>query len=785
MNFIENYKTEINKVEILYNNLDNPFILSNKEQVKKFLEEIIVNNGELDVTYIKKPYGRLYAEGVSIQMIPSVIRNYLLENKDLVEIDMKSAITNVIEAICDEEHIDIPELKYYNRNRQHIIDKYYDGDTDKCKLFVNKAMSSNTSLVETHNTFEEKVLKEIKVIQDYLYDCDTYELYKNLAIESQDKKGKKNFKGATLSYIYAERETEIVKKAIDYYIKGTRKNPFYLSFDGFTAPRIDNDFLEEISNHAGYKFTLKEIKNTAISPDLSNDGYCKNSIKAIYYLNKLDKINLSDLTDQSIAESALIWFGGDFVGVGKTLYTYHKDRWRTGDGLANQVLCDALINIYRTIIIHLNTEIIKTQQDTDNKKSIETKLDCLNKLIQKIQSNSGANNVFSKFKRLIEQRCDNVTFDVNLPLVVVFENTAINVETGAFYKVKKSDYNTFSTGYNYVKPTRKQMETIDKIIKDTLPDEECRKSVLSVWKSCLKGVRQEKFIMFEGSGRNGKGMMNELLMKTLGTSCYAYSGHISSLTKEIKDGPTPEIAQFHLKRFIKFEEPNDCDTIKLGNVKKFTGEGFLNARQCHSNNCELQLTMTMVFECNAKPLLDGSIGAAEIDRFILELFPTHFTDDAEDLANEPHAKPCNPLLKEKEFQDAHRCAYFDYIVKNGLNKIYQPAVVKQRTRKYLMDNDDLFNFFMENYEKTDIPNSYVTLHQLHSSFHDEHINPDIKNMTKQKKTKFTKSKLKDKIIKHVELNKYYKDRHEGTYNVIIGWKAKEVIQEEDDCFSYD
>jgi hypothetical protein len=101
-----------------------------------------------------------------------------------------------------------------------------------------------------------------------------------------------------------------------------------------------------------------------------------------------------------------------------------------------------------------------------------------------------------------------------------------------------------------------------------------------------------------------------------------------------------------------------------------------------------------------------------------------------------------------------------------------------------MDNDDIFNFFMENYEKTDIPKSYITVQQIHASFHDEHINPDIKNMTKQKKQKFTKSKFKDKIIKHIELNKYYKDRHEGTTNVLVGWKAK-VIQEEEDCFSYD
>ena len=49
----------------------------------------------------------------------------------------------------------------------------------------------------------------------------------------------------------------------------------------------------------------------------------------------------------------------------------------------------------------------------------------------------------------------------------------------------------------------------------------------------------------------------------------------------------------------------------------------------------------------------------------------------------------------------------------------------------------------------------------------------------------TKSKFKDKIMKHVELNKYFKLRYEETTNVLVGWKPKEVSQEEDDCFSYD
>ena len=73
--------------------------------------------------------------------------------------------------------------------------------------------------------------------------------------------------------------------------------------------------------------------------------------------------------------------------------------------------------------------------------------------------------------------------------------------------------------------------------------------------------------MANGGGRNGKGLINELMLKMLGDD-YSYTGHINTLTKELKSGPNPEMAQLDKKRFVKFEEPNDNDMLNLGNIKK-------------------------------------------------------------------------------------------------------------------------------------------------------------------------------------------------------------------------
>ena len=76
--------------------------------------------------------------------------------------------------------------------------------------------------------------------------------------------------------------------------------------------------------------------------------------------------------------------------------------------------------------------------------------------------------------------------------------------TGKEYEVLKEDYITQNTHYDYVEPTKEQIELIDKLYKQIFPDPEIRKCWLSIQFMGMTGIREEKFILANGCGRNGK-----------------------------------------------------------------------------------------------------------------------------------------------------------------------------------------------------------------------------------------------------------------------------------------
>ena len=66
----------------------------------------------------------------------------------------------------------------------------------------------------------------------------------------------------------------------------------------------------------------------------------------------------------------------------------------------------------------------------------------------------------------------------------------------------------------------------------------------------------QKFIVFNGSGANGKGLLNKFLNKTLGN--FFYKGNNDTITNpKLKTGANPEIANMHLKRYVCYSEPSE------------------------------------------------------------------------------------------------------------------------------------------------------------------------------------------------------------------------------------
>jgi len=115
------------------------------------------------------------------------------------------------------------------------------------------------------------------------------------------------------------------------------------------------------------------------------------------------------------------------------------------------------------------------------------------------------------------------------------------MEIGEIREYKYDDYVSITTRYDWCEPNSEEMQTMNKLIELVMPIEAERKAYLQILSTALSGKYLEKFIIFNGSGGNGKGMINDLLLLALGD--YAMIGNNGSLFEQSKTGSNPEKSQ--------------------------------------------------------------------------------------------------------------------------------------------------------------------------------------------------------------------------------------------------
>jgi phage/plasmid-associated DNA primase len=154
----------------------------------------------------------------------------------------------------------------------------------------------------------------------------------------------------------------------------------------------------------------------------------------------------------------------------------------------------------------------------------------------------------------------------------------------------------------------------------------------------------------------------------------------------------------------------------MSNIKALTGETNLKARGLYENNFDIQIDATQILECNKLPFISMDGNEAEKQRMVIIPFETTFTDDTEDIANDPiKYKSQDPSLKTNEFKDEYVSALFKYIVDNhqGLN-VYIPDACKKLAVKWMLDKDDFVGWFRENYKEDD--NAIISVKDLYKDF---------------------------------------------------------------------
>ena len=491
----------------------------------------------------------------------------------------------------------------------------------------------------------------------------------------------------------------------------------------------------------------------------------------------------NDMTEKNLAKLYLAINTDNLISHNKNFYVFQKKRWNKCtyndfDVLRynySEVMNKYFKNIIKNIKSVMNDyneklEIQSNKEIFDKQEGFRKHFNRLNEIKTITYKTQWINNVLKEIRNImIVNQTDQDIFDKKHHLFC-FSNTIFDLNTGEKIPYDKKLYITMNSGKRYYEPTEEQINTIHNIFVSIFPDPEIRNCYLSILKTGLSGYRLEKIIVANGSGRNGKGLINELTEYLCGD--YYYKLPIDVLTKDINMiGANPQIANLNNKRFVVCCEPDDGKSVKMHTAKELTGCNTINARGLYQSNTITNMLLTLVIEANQKPELSGRMDNAVLNRIIDVKFVNSFSDNP-DLINNIDCFRANEKYKHEDFKNYHYCALFKYILMNAPKTLYVPESVRIRSKEYVVENEDFYGWFNEKYLITNDINNDIT--KVKDVFNNYKLSEFYMNLTKKEKRKNNYKNFCEKIRHHLILKNHYRcDRSTKTTAIrLVGIREK-------------
>jgi phage/plasmid-associated DNA primase len=333
---------------------------------------------------------------------------------------------------------------------------------------------------------------------------------------------------------------------------------------------------------------------------------------------------------------------------------------------------------------------------------------------------------------------------------------------------------------------------ISSVFEQIMPNIDERTFLFVVLGSGLSGLPIAKFHIFNGDGRNGKGLTNESMAKVLGQYCVNVSSSIfyDNPRDKSSGSANPEIAKLDKKRYVITKEPPSHVHLQNSVVKDLTGGGETCARMLFSSKSLVQLFLTMVLEANNVPTFAEEPVDADVERIVDIRFGSLFTADEakwdKTTGRKNHIYPLDVELKHTMQTTVYKNAFLNILLYHLLMlkakkyniDAFRPRSVLERSQAYLQKSFDIHMIFIELFEKRqeDRANLYRTFRgeQLDEDWTDVKIaerirkSEQFKTLSKYKKAQFTK----EAIIKFFKTNVFYREAYyEDTHN--HAWRLRD------------
>jgi phage/plasmid-associated DNA primase len=545
-------------------------------------------------------------------------------------------------------------------------------------------------------------------------------------------------------------------------------------------------------------------------------------------------------TIQKILPNHFIYSVDKIEGGKGEWYGWNGNRWEKSVApLKSAILYD--IEKYWKNIMNKWDDIYGLLELEDNKDNLNYMLwaktrDAMYDKIWKLKSASGVSSCVSIAETLL--RNDKLEFDTNVDLFGC-ENGVIDIENECFRPYRFDDYITFSCGYDFtpyllgfkvfigeeevmeedkkvIKPIYRQITAEDndekftssfKLIMDIyekiFPDAELRNYFFKILSTGMSGRAIEKFFIFNGGGRNGKGLSIENMGKVLGTYYESVSPIIFSEIKKNSGGANPELAKIHKKRMVSCKEPAKDSPLQNSTIKDMTGGGTMSGRMLYSSKTIIMLFLTLIMECNEKPPFSEAPKDADAERICDILFGSKFCNNEEEWDTTTgeinHIYPLDAGLKEQLKQSLiHRNTMLNILLQNLImvkeqnynTDFFKPESVKKRSLAYLQNSYDIHNIFTNLFEKRNEENANKYLNYKEDKSDDDWTLSKIAQHIRKSKDFIELPKMKQReykaeiIVEFFNKNNFYKSsiyKNSHTKQMLMeNWRLKPEEDEEDD-----
>ncbi len=315
-----------------------------------------------------------------------------------------------------------------------------------------------------------------------------------------------------------------------------------------------------------------------------------------------------------------------------------------------------------------------------------------------VSTNGFLESIISILQELFYKTYDFIQiFDKN-PNLLAFKDKVFDSNILEFRDILPSDYITTTIKRKAPSLDQEFSPELKTFFYSIFEDEEKTQSLLRVLAYSLFGNRKhQELYMLTGAGGNGKGLLINMMLYTLGDYCRNLPSTYITKPSDGKDGALPSLAASRNARILYTSELESRDVLQVGFLKNVSGNDILTVRKLHSDSFSFLPQFNMFVLCNSSKM--SKVEPATKRRLRVYNFPFQFREVVQQQNDRLINKELDAYTKTDACADNLLSVLLQIYIKevHDKNSLNHSKSVMDDTETYLKENNPVAGWLSENY----------------------------------------------------------------------------------------